>query len=115
MSPAVIVIPPAVEVTPPAVATIPPVVAVIVLLLVSVLMTLLLGMLVYGRRVTRAQWLSMAFAYAGIVLVFQHDVALGGARATVCVAGVRADGRKSRCAQSRSTCCKCKRYVRACS
>jgi drug/metabolite transporter (DMT)-like permease len=41
---------------------------------------LLLGMLVYGRKVTAAQWLSMAFAYAGIVLVFQHDVALGGAQ-----------------------------------
>ncbi|MGB0211053.1 DMT family transporter [Algiphilus sp.] len=39
---------------------------------------LLLGMLFLGRRVTGLQWLSMGFAYAGIVLVFQHDLALGG-------------------------------------
>lgn len=41
---------------------------------------LLFGMLVFGRRVNAMQWLSMGFAYAGIVLVFQHDVALGGAQ-----------------------------------
>lgn len=39
---------------------------------------LLLGMMVFGRRVTGLQWLSMGFAYAGIVLVFWHDVRLGG-------------------------------------
>lgn len=39
---------------------------------------LLLGMLMYRRRVGVRQWLSMAFAYAGIVLVFWHDVSLGG-------------------------------------
>lgn len=40
---------------------------------------LLLGIVVFKRRVTPQQWLSMAFAYAGIVLVFWHDVSLGGA------------------------------------
>lgn len=40
---------------------------------------LLLGMFVFKREVRRAQWVSMAFAYAGIVLVFSHDVTLGGA------------------------------------
>lgn len=41
-------------------------------------MVLLLGVLVFRRRVTALQWLSMSFAYAGIVLVFWHDVSLGG-------------------------------------
>lgn len=39
---------------------------------------LLLGVLVFGRQVTIAQWVSMGFAYAGVVLVFWHDVSLGG-------------------------------------
>lgn len=39
---------------------------------------LLLGIFVFKRRVTAQQWLSMAFAYAGIVLVFWQDVSLGG-------------------------------------
>lgn len=40
---------------------------------------LLLGLCVFKRRVMRQQWISMGFAYAGIVLVFWHDVSLGGA------------------------------------
>ncbi|TDU26627.1 EamA domain-containing membrane protein RarD [Panacagrimonas perspica] len=40
---------------------------------------LLLGVFVFKRGVTGRQWLSMGFAYAGIVLVFSHDVSLGGA------------------------------------
>lgn len=39
---------------------------------------LLLGVLLFARPVAARQWMSMAFAYAGIVLVFWHDVALGG-------------------------------------
>lgn len=39
---------------------------------------LLLGIFVFKRRVIARQWISMAFAYAGIVLVFRHDVSLGG-------------------------------------
>ncbi len=39
---------------------------------------LVLGVIVFKRRVTGRQWLSMGFAYAGIVLVFWHDVSLGG-------------------------------------
>lgn len=38
---------------------------------------LMLGIFAYKRRVTRRQWISMGFAYAGIVLVFWHDVSLG--------------------------------------
>jgi drug/metabolite transporter (DMT)-like permease len=34
---------------------------------------LLLGMLLFKRRVSRQQWLSMALAYAGILLVFWND------------------------------------------
>jgi drug/metabolite transporter (DMT)-like permease len=41
---------------------------------------LLLGIRFYGRKVTAAQWRSLAVAYAGIVLVFWHDVAIGGDR-----------------------------------
>jgi len=39
---------------------------------------LLLGAVALGRGVTRQQWRSLACAYAGIVLVFWHDVSLGG-------------------------------------
>jgi len=41
---------------------------------------LLMSWLLYRRRVGARQWLSMAFAYAGILLVFQHDLAQGGDR-----------------------------------
>lgn len=41
---------------------------------------LVLGMLFFKRAVTRLQWFSMTFAYAGIVLVFWHDLSLGGDR-----------------------------------
>jgi drug/metabolite transporter (DMT)-like permease len=40
---------------------------------------LLLGMVLYKRRVSSQQWLSMVLAYAGIVLVFWHDTHVGGA------------------------------------
>ena len=39
---------------------------------------ILLGWAIYGRRVSARQWLSLALAYAGIVLVFWHDAGLGG-------------------------------------
>lgn len=48
------------------------------ILFVTPTLVLLLGVMVFGRRVTGLQWLSMAFAYAGVVLVFWHDVTLGG-------------------------------------
>ena len=41
-------------------------------------LTLMLGMLVYRRRIGRRQVASMLLAYAGIVLVFWHDTQLGG-------------------------------------
>ncbi len=40
---------------------------------------LLLGMVLYKRRVSGQQWLSMALAYAGIVLVFWNDTHASGA------------------------------------
>ncbi len=40
---------------------------------------LLLGMVLYQRRVSGQQWLSMALAYAGIVLVFWNDTHVIGA------------------------------------
>lgn len=51
---------------------------------------LLLGLLLYRRRVSRQQWMSLALAYAGIALVFWHDVSLGGDRVVLgagCVFG----------------------------
>ncbi|MCC2656052.1 MAG: family transporter [Panacagrimonas sp.] len=48
------------------------------ILFVTPTLVLLLGVFVFKRRVTAMQWLSMGFAYAGIVLVFWHDVTLGG-------------------------------------
>lgn len=44
---------------------------------------LLLGWLFYKRTVSRQQWLSMALAYAGIVLVFWSDTHVQGAAGTV--------------------------------
>lgn len=41
-------------------------------------LTVLLGLLLYRRPVGGRQLLSMALAYAGIVLVFWHDTQLGG-------------------------------------
>jgi drug/metabolite transporter (DMT)-like permease len=40
---------------------------------------LLLGMLLYKKQVSNAQWLSMALAYAGILLVFWNDTHVVGA------------------------------------
>jgi drug/metabolite transporter (DMT)-like permease len=39
---------------------------------------LLIGFVVYRRRVLPRQWLSLLCAYAGIVLVFWHDLKVGG-------------------------------------
>ncbi|MEO8669750.1 MAG: DMT family transporter [Tahibacter sp.] len=41
---------------------------------------LLLSVIVLKRRISRRQWLALAIAYAGIVLVFAHDLQLGGER-----------------------------------
>lgn len=40
---------------------------------------LLLGMLLFKRRVSSQQWWSMVLAYAGIVLVFWNDIHMGDA------------------------------------
>lgn len=40
---------------------------------------LLLGMLLYKRRVSSGQWISMALAYAGILLVFWNDTHVANA------------------------------------
>ncbi len=41
-------------------------------------LVLLLGLVVYRRRITRAQALGMAISYAGVVLVFGHEITLQG-------------------------------------
>ena len=41
-------------------------------------LVLLLGMVLYGRKVGPRQWLGMAVSYAGVLLVFGHEVHLDG-------------------------------------
>ncbi len=44
-------------------------------------LVLLLGLVLYGRRITRAQLLGMAVSYGGVVLVFGHEITLLGPEA----------------------------------
>lgn len=53
-----------------------------VILFLTPTMVLLLGLLMLKRRVSRKQWLSMALAYSGIVLVFWHELRIDGGRNT---------------------------------
>ena len=41
-------------------------------------LVLLMGMVLYGRKVGPRQWLGMLFSYAGVLLVFGHEVHLDG-------------------------------------
>jgi drug/metabolite transporter (DMT)-like permease len=41
-------------------------------------LVLLLGFLLYGRRITRPQALGMAISYGGVLLVFGHEATLAG-------------------------------------
>lgn len=42
-------------------------------------LVLLLGILLYGKRSSRHQWIGMAVSYVGVVAVFAHEVRLTGA------------------------------------
>ena len=42
-------------------------------------LVLLLGILLYGKRASRHQWVGMAVSYVGVVAVFAHEVRLTGA------------------------------------
>ena len=42
-------------------------------------LVLLLGIVLYGQRASRHQWMGMAVSYAGVVAVFAHEVRLTGA------------------------------------
>jgi drug/metabolite transporter (DMT)-like permease len=42
-------------------------------------LVLLLGWLLYGRKIDRSQGLGMAISYAGVLLVFGHEISLDGA------------------------------------
>jgi drug/metabolite transporter (DMT)-like permease len=46
-------------------------------------LVLLLGILLYGKRASRHQWMGMAVSYAGVVAVFVHEVNLTGADGAV--------------------------------
>ena len=39
---------------------------------------LLVGLLLFRTPVTRAQWAALAVSYVGVLLVFGHDIAIGG-------------------------------------
>ncbi|MDH4480669.1 MAG: DMT family transporter [Rhodoferax sp.] len=41
-------------------------------------LVLILGALLYGRRISRFQWAGLAISYGGVVLVFGHEVQLVG-------------------------------------
>ena len=41
-------------------------------------LVLLLGIVLYGQRASRHQWMGMAVSYAGVVAVFAHEVRLTG-------------------------------------
>ncbi|VFR20085.1 Permease of the drug/metabolite transporter (DMT) superfamily [plant metagenome] len=41
-------------------------------------MVLLISAFWLGRQISRAQWVALALSYAGVVLVFAHDVSFGG-------------------------------------
>jgi drug/metabolite transporter (DMT)-like permease len=46
-------------------------------------LVLLLGWLWFGRRVSRGQWAALAVSYAGLAIVFGHEVRLEGAQAAL--------------------------------
>jgi len=46
-------------------------------------LVLLLGIVLYGKRASRHQWLGMAVSYGGVVAVFGHEISLTGAHVGV--------------------------------
>ena len=46
-------------------------------------LVLLLGIVLYGKRASRHQWVGMAVSYAGVVAVFGHELSLTGAHVGV--------------------------------
>ena len=51
------------------------------ILYLSPTLVLLLGLVLYGRRITRPQMFGMAISYGGVVLVFGHEMTLLGREA----------------------------------
>ena len=54
-----------------------------IILYLSPTIVLLLSAIALKKRIERRQWLAMVVAYAGVMLVFLHDVRLDGARAVL--------------------------------
>lgn len=54
-----------------------------IILYLSPTIVLVLSAVLFGRRIVRRQWLAMAVAYAGVTLVFLHDVQQTGDRAVL--------------------------------
>lgn len=51
-----------------------------IILYLNPTLVLVISAVVLGKRIEKRQWLAMAVAYAGVVLVFLHDVSLEGQR-----------------------------------
>ncbi|MGE3923917.1 MAG: DMT family transporter, partial [Lautropia sp.] len=54
-----------------------------VILYLSPTLVLLISLCWFRRPVSRRQWLALAVSYLGVVLVFVHDVSLGGERVVI--------------------------------
>jgi len=54
-----------------------------IILYLNPTIVLLLSALLFRKRIDRRQWVVMVVAYAGVVLVFLHDVRLDGTRAVL--------------------------------
>jgi drug/metabolite transporter (DMT)-like permease len=54
-----------------------------IILYLTPTLVLVISALVLGKRIDSRQWLAMGVAYAGVILVFLHDVRFGGDRAAL--------------------------------
>ena len=54
-----------------------------IILYLTPTLVLVISALVLGKRIDPRQWLAMVVAYAGVILVFLHDVRVGGERAAL--------------------------------
>lgn len=54
-----------------------------VILFITPTLVLVLGLVFFGRAISRKQWLSMALAYFGIVLVFWHELSFDASGRTL--------------------------------
>ncbi len=53
------------------------------ILYINPTLVLMLGALLYGRRISHRQWVGMAISYGGVLLVFGHEATLDGKNAVL--------------------------------